>query len=121
MAAPGFDDGAKALDTIIEKLMDGYSLSEICIDDGLPNRCTVQRWQNEDPDVDAAVMRAREIGFHARAERAVIDAKAAKDAALGRLAFDVDRWYIGKLSNAFSDKQKVELGGDIQVLINKPA
>lgn len=46
-----------------------------------------------------------------RAERAVEEAKAAKDAALGRLAFDAERWYVGKLSNAFADKVR-HVGGD---------
>ena len=81
----------------------------------MPNRSTVQRWQNEDQDFDAAVTRAREDGFHYLAEQARIRALTAEDAARGRLAFDADRWYLGKLSNAFSDNkaQKHEVTHDL--------
>lgn len=40
---------------------------------------------------------AREIGYAARAEKAVIDAKNAEDAAKGRLAFDAERWWLSKI------------------------
>lgn len=97
---------------LLERLSEGKSLTEICTSSRMPDRKTVQRWQDADKEFDVAVMRAREAGFHARAEQAVADAKAAEDAPLGRLAFDAERWYLGKLSNAFSDnkeqKHKVE-------------
>jgi hypothetical protein len=110
--------------SIIDELANGKSLSEICLADGMPNRSTVQRWQNDDDEFDAAVTHAREVGFAQRAERAVMDAKVATDASLGRLAFDAERWYLGKLSNAFSESkpQKHEHtgsgGGAININVN---
>ena len=98
---------------ILERLADGESLSEICERSGMPDRRTVQRWQDADDKFDAAVTRARETGFLIRGEKAVRDAKAATDAQLGRLAFDAERWFLGKLSNAFSDKQKIELTASV--------
>lgn len=100
---------------ILTELANGKSLSEICRADDMPDRATVQRWQNADEDFDAAVMRAREVGYHERAEQAVKDAKTAEDPAKGRLAFDAERWYLGKLSNAFSDNkaQKHEIKHDL--------
>lgn len=100
---------------ILERLANGESLSAICRLEGMPNRATVQRWQNDDAEFDAAVTRAREEGFQERAEKAVIAAKSADDAAKGRLAFDAERWYLGKLSNAFSDNkpQKLEHRHDV--------
>lgn len=95
--------------TILERLADGESLVAICKAEGMPDRRTVQRWQDEDADWDAAVTRARETGFLLRAEQAVIDAKTAEDATKGRLAFDAERWFLGKLSNAFSDDKRREL------------
>lgn len=92
-------------ETILQRLAEGESLSAICKTDGMPDRSTVQRWQNDDSDFDAAVTRAREYGFEQRAADAVKDAKAATDAGLARLAFDAERWYLGKLSNAFSDNK----------------
>lgn len=92
-------------EAILEGLLDGLSLVQICGRDGMPDRRTVQRWQDDDETFDAAVTRARERGFQARAERAVLNANTAEDAAKGRLAFDAERWYLGKLSNAFSDNK----------------
>ena len=101
--------------TIIDELEKGRSLLSICKDDGMPNRSTVQRWQKDDEEFDAAVTRAREDGFHHLAELARINAHTADDPAKGRLAFDADRWYLGKLSNAFSDNkaQKLEHTHDL--------
>lgn len=100
---------------ILAELENGRSLLSICKDEGMPNRSTVQRWQNEDEDFDAAVTRAREDGFHYLAEQARLNAQTAEDATKGRLAFDADRWYLGKLSNAFSDNkaQKLEHSHDL--------
>ena len=98
---------------LLSRLAEGESLSSICRDPHMPDTATVQRWQNADADFDAAVTRAREDGFTLRAEKAVLDAKTAEDAAKGRLAFDAERWYLGKLSNAFSEAkpQKHEHSG----------
>jgi hypothetical protein len=98
-------------DEILALLAEGESLSTICKMDKMPSWGTVHNWMNAEPEFAGQVTRAREIGYQARAEKAVIDAKAASDAALGRLALDAERWYLGKLSNAFSDKQKHELTG----------
>lgn len=92
-------------ETVVERLAGGESLSAICRTDGMPNRSTIQRWQDDDKAFDAAVTRAREIGFETRADKAVEDARSAPDPAKGRLAFDAERWYLGKLSNAFSDNK----------------
>jgi hypothetical protein len=102
-------------ETIIAELEKGRSLLSICKDDGMPNRSTVQRWQSDDAEFDAAVTRAREDGYEYLAEQARINAQTAEDAAKGRLAFDADRWYLGKLSNAFSDNkaQKHEVALDL--------
>jgi hypothetical protein len=65
---------------------------------------TVQRWQKEDEEFDLAVTHAREEGYHALAEQALEEAAKAEDATKDRLKFDA-RWYLGKLSNAFSDNK----------------
>lgn len=96
---------------IIRRLSEGESLSSICRDEDMPCWATVHNWMNDDAEFAGQITRAREIGYQARADKAVEEAKEAKDAALGRLAFDAERWYLGKLSNAFSDKQKHELTG----------
>lgn len=90
---------------ILERLANGDSLSTICRDDGMPAWSTVHRWMDADEEFAGQITRAREHGYHKRAEDAIGDAKAAEDAAKGRLAFDAERWYLGKLSNAFSDNK----------------
>lgn len=102
-------------DIILSRLADGESLSAICRDEGMPSRETVRLWQHGDEAFDLAVTRAREDGFEKRANDAVLAAKTADDATRGRLAFDAERWYLGKLSNAFSDNkaQKVDLSGKV--------
>ena len=100
---------------ILAMLMEGRSLSSICKEPEMPSRETVRQWQKSDEEFDLAVTHAREEGFHNIAEQARIKAHTAEDAAKGRLAFDADRWYLGKLSNAFSDNkaQKHEVTHDL--------
>lgn len=100
---------------ILRRLTEGESLSAICRTVGMPSRETVRLWQNEDEEFALAVTHAREEGFITRADRAVEAAKDAEDASKGRLAFDAERWYLGKLSNAFSDNkaQKLEHTHDL--------
>lgn len=95
-------------ETLLEHLADGKSLNQICKMEGMPNRATVQRWQLDDADFDAAVTRARSIGFEILGDLTVDEAVNCDDPAKGRLAFDARRWYLGKLSNAFSDKKTVD-------------
>jgi hypothetical protein len=97
--------GPEHRQAVLDGLASGKSLADVCEGDGLPDRKTIQRWQDDDEAFDVAVMRAREAGFLARADAAVDAAKKAEDAGKGRLAFDAERWYLGKLSNAFSDNK----------------
>ena len=96
-------------DELCERLAEGKSLVEVCKADDMPSVRSVQTWMNDDEDFAAQITRAREAGFLIRADKAVADAKVAEDAGRGRLAFDAERWYLGKLSNAFSDDKKREL------------
>lgn len=97
---------------ILERLAQGESMNAICKDSDMPDRETVRRWADKDEELAAAITRAREDGFELRADKAVEDAKNATDAQLARLAFDADRWYLGKLSNAFRDKGLLDTGQD---------
>lgn len=97
---------------LCDRLSEGNSLVAVCRADDMPSVRSVQTWMTDDPDFAAQVTRAREAGFLIRGEKAVEAAKTAEDATKGRLAFDAERWYLAKLSNAFSDnkeqKHKVE-------------
>ena len=98
---------------LLSRLAEGESLVRICQDPEMPSPRTVHSWMDNDPAFAAEIMRAREIGYQVRADRAIMEAKTAEDAAKGRLAFDAERWYLGKLSNAFSEAktQKHEHSG----------
>ena len=96
--------GDAVIEKIIDGLAEGKSLSQLCAGKDKPDRRTVQRWENGEDALADRIREAREIGYHARAERAVEAAKTAKDPMAGRLAFDAERWYLGKLSNAFREK-----------------
>lgn len=97
-------DREEIIPIIIDRLEDGESLSSICRDPEMPSWRTVHDWMADD-EISAQITRAREAGYFKRADDAVLAAKSADDAAKGRLAFDADRWYLGKLSNAFSDNK----------------
>lgn len=92
------------IDELLVGLREGRSMREICKDKRMPDRETIMRWAKGDDELAANIVRAREAGYHARAEKAVEDAKGARDAQLGRLAFDAERWHLSKLSRAFADK-----------------
>jgi hypothetical protein len=98
---------------ILALLGEGESLAAICRRDDMPSARSVYNWVDDDPEFASQVTRAREIGYLLRAERAVEEAKSADDAAKGRLAFDAERWMLGKLSTALSDNkaQKLEHSG----------
>lgn len=90
-------------DTILERLAEGESLNAICAD--LPiSESAVRKWAIEDEGFGAKYARARDVGFDCRAERAVEDAKQASDPQKARLAFDAERWYLGKMKpKAYGD------------------
>jgi hypothetical protein len=96
---------------ILALLADGESLNAICRRSDMVSARTVYNWIDADPAFASQITRAREVGYLLRAERAVDAAKAADDPAKGRLAFDAERWMLGKLSIALSDKQKHEHSG----------
>ncbi len=95
-------------DDVIEELLaalrEGKSMRQMCEDKRMPDAAPIWRWAQGDDALASSIVRAREIGYYARAEKAVEDAKKAPDAARGRLAFDAERWHLSKLSRAFAEK-----------------
>ncbi|GGC23046.1 hypothetical protein GCM10011371_08430 [Novosphingobium marinum] len=102
------------VERLLEQLAEGKSLITICAQDDMPSRSTVYNWMLEDSELGWRVLEAREVGFHLRAEMAVAAAKNAKDPLPGRLAFDSEKWYLGKLSKAFAEKP-VSIGPVVNV------
>lgn len=58
-------------DEICARLAEGEPLRQICRDEHMPAWRTVYDWRTKNPDFDAAIARAREVGFDAIAEEAL--------------------------------------------------
>jgi hypothetical protein len=99
---------------ILDRLAEGDALRVICEREDIPvTEAAVRKRAIEDEDFGARYARAREIGYDCRGERAVEDAKAAKDAGLARLAFDAERWYLSKMKpKTYGEKVDVTSGGE---------
>lgn len=86
------------IEEMLEKMRSGMTLTEIASDPRMPSIQTMANWEKEqDTELGLGITRARDIGYLVRAEKAVTEAKEAKDPSLGRLAFDADRWFLGKM------------------------
>lgn len=93
-------------DTILEAIANGELLSEICDRPGWPSRTTVYRWMAADEDFRRLYRTcAREMGAEAIAEKALMDARKAEDAARGTLAWRAATWHISKMNaRRYGDK-----------------
>lgn len=97
---------------LLDRLLAGEALNAICKDDEIPvSESYVRKRARDDDEFGAKYARAREIGWQCRAEQAVADTKsddAKTNPQAARLAFDAERWYLGKmLPNVFGDKQLI--------------
>ena len=100
-------------DLICTGISEGKSLRSLCVAEDMPSEATVRRWVIDDLEgFSAQYTRARDIGLDCRADALVEDAKIAKDAALGRLSFDADRWYLSKLAPKRYGDKIAHVGGD---------
>ncbi len=102
---------------VLELLLSGESLSAICRLDAVPiSEGTVRRWAQDDEDFSTRYAHARSIGYDIRAEAAVEETKtlAAKmNPQAARLAFDAERWYLGKMKpKVYGDKIDVTSAGE---------
>jgi len=88
------------IDRVEQLLLEGHNLTEISAMPGMPRRSSISYRVDSDPTLSARIARAREIGWDVRAEKAVMDAKAATDPQKGKLAFDADRWLLSKMNSA---------------------
>ena len=100
-------------EAICTGVAEGLSLRKVCEPDDMPSEAAVRRWVIDDHEGFAAqYTRSRDIGLDCRADALVEEAKAAKDAPLGRLAFDADRWYLSKLAPKRYGDKIAHVGGD---------
>lgn len=105
------------LTVVLDKLTEGWSLRRISREcPGVPAESTLRDWFRETDDLSAQYTRARDEGFHARAE--AISRLAATHCAdmveLGslRLRVDTEKWLLSKQGHKYyGDKLDVTSDG----------
>lgn len=96
------------IEEMIERMGQGETLTSISSDPRMPSMASMMRWEDEQDELGARITCARARGWTARAEQAVTRAQTASDASLGRLDFDAERWFLGKMHpKKFGDKTLV--------------
>ena len=94
----------KIVEEFCDRLLEGNYVAAICRQPDMPDKKTLWRWCKADPELAARIDEAAEAGYYHRAELVVVAAKNAADPLKGRLAFDAERWLLGKVSRRFADK-----------------
>lgn len=99
-------------EAILERLLDGEALNAICNDPAISvSESYVRKVARDDEEFGTKYARARDIGYDCRGERAVEAAKAEsarENPQAARLAFDAERWYLGKMKpKVYGDKTLV--------------
>lgn len=108
--APKWSDDQ--IDEMLKRMREGETLTSIASDPRMPSIDTMNRWEAEqETELGAAITRARELGYQVRAEKIVDEVRGVEDAQKGRLVFDAERWFLGKMHpKKFGDASLVKLG-----------
>ena len=106
-------------EAIINGLMDGYSLVQICASDTMPNRRTILRWMEDDEAFATRCARAREIQADLMDDKIIqlIDDVNVENASAMRVKLSALQWRAAKLApKKYGDKQEVELTGQVVMI-----
>lgn len=108
--APKWSDDQ--IDEMLKRMREGETLTSISSDPRMPSIDTMNRWEAEqETELGAAITRARELGYQVRAEKIVDEVRTVEDPQRGRLVFDAERWFLGKMHpKKFGDASLVKLG-----------
>ena len=109
----------KVAEEICNRLAEGESVYEISRNEWMPHIRTVYRWLADNEEFRHQYTHAREMQGYTHAGMAIEAAKNAKDAGLGRLAYDALKWHASKLApKVYGDKTEVAVvgpgGGPVQ-------
>jgi len=123
------DQRQEIIDRICRIIADtGKSLRQICEDDSLPHRDTINDWLNANKDFADQYARAKEEGYDyefEQMEKDILNTPEDKDSILkARLLWDHRRWALSKkFPKKFGDKTHLEHSGDSQapIVIFEPA
>lgn len=105
-------------DKVCELLAGGMSLNAAAREMGIPES-NFRYWVQENPGFAAKYTRAREMGYHARADRLadLVDSATADDVAVLRLKLDHEKWSLSKmLPKVYGEKQQIEHSGEIKTM-----
>ena len=103
------------LQTIIDQLQLGNSLTSICRSKDMPNLATIYKWMNADKDLKEKILDARRIGAMTWLDRMqdLLDQEIEPTAvAWAREKLHHARWMASKLVSVFNDKVINENVGD---------
>lgn len=117
---------------ICEKIADGMSLRDICLEDGAPHRSTVFRWLSQHPDFNDQYGRAREAQAELLADELMAisddgqndtyldeDGKQRTDhdvIARSKLRVDTRKWIASKLKpKVYGDRQQLDISGTLAI------
>ncbi len=101
-------------EAIINGLMDGYSLVQICASDTMPNRRTILRWMEDDEAFASRCARAREIQADLMDDKIIqlIDEISVENAPAMRVKLSALQWRASKLApKKYGDKVVNEHSG----------
>jgi len=109
-------------DRICEELIEGRSMRQICSDEGMPNRSTVLRWMDQNPEFAAKCARAREMQADLMDDiiLEVAHNVTPESAAADRVRLSAYQWRAAKLlPKKYGDRVQTEVtgadGGPVQV------
>lgn len=113
MPAPASDWTDDLVEELISRMEGGETITSITSDARMPSAATLWRWEEKQDELGERITRARERGYQARADKIMDRVKVCDDPQKGRLEFDAERWYLGKMQpKRFGDKIDVTTGGE---------
>lgn len=102
-------------DEICRRIASGESLRSVCSSDNMPDEKTVRDWVLQDREgFSPQYARACDIRAENWADEIVQIADNAEDPQKARLQVDARKWVVSKILPKFSDKQQVELSGEVK-------
>jgi hypothetical protein len=88
----------KLADRICQRLANGESLRAICADPNMPDKATVLRWADRNPEFRGRYARARELLVEFWADELIAISDGNDDVSRDRLRVDARKWLVARLS-----------------------
>lgn len=100
------------VESILDRIGDGESLSHICRDEGMPNKRTFLRWVTDKPEVQKLYTEALKLREEVYFDQIVDIVDTCRDPAKARLQADSRKWVLARMNpKKYGDKMTQELTG----------